>query len=187
MRADIADYVKTCDACQRAKQTRHLPYGELLSIPVPNAPWTAITINFIMDLPPSRNPISNAVYDCIMVALDRFSKICHYIPCRVTLDSKQFAILFIQHIFRLHGMPDSIVSNRDKLFTSHFWRCLSKALGSDHRLATAYHQQVDGLTERQNQVLEQYLRVYVNYQQDNWVSLLPLAEHAYNSSKHAVT
>ena len=88
MRADISEYVRTCDACQRAKQARHLPYGELLAVPVPDRPWAAIAIDFITDLPPSQDPVNNATYECIMVVVDRFSKMCHYVPSTMTLDSK---------------------------------------------------------------------------------------------------
>ena len=81
----------------------------------------------------------------------------------------KYALLFFIEVCRLHGMPNSIISDRDTLFTSHFWQALAHALGSDHRLSRAYYQQMDGLTERLHQVLEQYLRVFVNYQQTNRV------------------
>ena len=88
-----------------------------------------------------------------------------------------------QIVISQHGLPDEIISDRDKLFTSKFWTSLMAQLGTNHKLSTAFHPQTDGQTERLNQTLEQYLRSYVNQQQDNWVELLPLAQFAYNSAK----
>ena len=101
---EVEEYVRTCDACQRSKVPRHQPYGELTPIPVPSGPWLSITIDFITDLPESRSWIDNATYDCIMVVMDRFSKMCHYVPCRNTMTSKQFAAVFLREIYRLHGL-----------------------------------------------------------------------------------
>lgn len=114
MARDVHEYVRTCDACQRSKGPKHLPYGELTPIPVPDGPWKAIAIDFITDLPPSKGPLdSSETYDSIMTVVDRFSKMCHYIPCKKTMTSKQFASLFVQEVFRLHGIPESIISDRD--------------------------------------------------------------------------
>jgi len=86
-----------------------------------------------------------------------------------------------------HGLPDEIVSDRDKLVTSKFWQSLTRQLGSKHKLSTTAHPQTDGQTEQTNQTLEQYLCCYINYQQNNWVELLPLAQFAYNSVKTEAT
>jgi hypothetical protein len=90
-------------------------------------------------------------------------------------------------VIRLHGLPDDIVSDRGPQFASRFWSCLFKLLGTKTNLSSAYHPQSDGQTERVNQILEQYLRCFINYQQDNWVDLLPLAEFTYNNTTHAST
>ena len=96
-------------------------------------------------------------------------------------------MLFLVHIFSKHGTPSDIISNRGKHFISHFWRSLCQLLGIKANLSTAYHPETDGQTERVNQILEQYLQVFINYQQDDWKHLLPLAEFAYNNTQHSAT
>jgi hypothetical protein len=164
---------------------RHQAYGKLDSLPVPKGPWEDIAMDFITDLPPSKRRHGNTVYDAILVIIDRFTKQAHYIPTRKTVDAGELAEIFIEHIIRHHGVPQSIVSDRGSVFTSNFWGALCYYLRIRRALSTAFHPQTDGQTERQNQTLEQYLRAYTNYQQDDWVSLLPLAEFAYNNSKHS--
>ena len=95
--------------------------------------------------------------------------------------------LFVEHVIRIHGPPSNIVSDRDPIFTSHFWRRLLDLLGIHANGSSAFHPQTDGQTERLNSVLEQYLRIYCDHQQTDWASLLPLAEFSYNNSKHSAT
>jgi hypothetical protein len=140
-------------------------------------------MDFVVELPKSGEP----KYDAICVIVDRFTKMAHYIPCHMKLNVPALANLFLQEIVRLHGIPDSIVSDRDTRFTSHFWSTLCSRLRIKRKLSTSFHPQTDGQTERVNQTMEQYLRSFVNYQQDNWTDFLPLAEFAYNNSKHAAT
>ena len=104
-----------------------------------------------------------------------------FIYCRKTLDARQFATLYLKEIKRLHGIPRNIITDRGSLFTSELWKHTTEKLGIERRLSTAFHPQTDGQTERTNGILEQYLRAYINYQQDNWNELLPLAEFAYNN------
>jgi hypothetical protein len=111
----------------------------------------------------------------------------HFIPCNESIDAEQFAQLYIDNIFKHHGLPANIVSDRDKLFTSNFWKAFCQATSIKSNLSSAYHPQTDGQTERTNQTLEQYLRVFCNYQQDNWAKLLSLAEFSYNNSVHSTT
>jgi hypothetical protein len=171
----VTDYVSTCDLCARGKPSRHRPYGELAPLPVPNSPWAGVSCDFVVDLPVSEG------YDALLVFVDRFTKMCHLVPCNKTAKAPDFARYYLQHVIRLHGIPESLVSDRGSIFTSHFWRDLAKLLGTKSRLSTSFHPQTDGQTERMNQTIEQYLRIYCNYQQDNWVSLLPVAEFAYNN------
>jgi transposase InsO family protein len=107
---------------------------------------------------------------------------CHLVPCRDTCTAKDLALLFLTHVWRYHGLPKSIVSDRGPQFTSDFWLALCELLGTTAKLSTAYHPQTDGQSERMNAIMEQYLRAYVNYQQDNWVALLPMCEFAANNS-----
>ena len=118
-------------------------------------------MDFITDLPNSNG------YDTILVVIDRLTKMSHFIPCRKDLDARQFATPFMQHIIRLHGIPRDIITDRGSLFTSELWKEITKNLGIQRRLSTAFHRQTDGQTERTNAILEQYLRSYINYQQDN--------------------
>jgi hypothetical protein len=182
VRSFVKRYVSTCDTCARAKMPRHKPYGFLVPLPVPAGPWTSISMDFIVGLPPS--PSGN---DTILVTVDRFTKMAHFTALHSTADAPDIARLFLRDVYRPHGLPLDIVSDRDKLFNSRFWRHFLDILGVKPNMSTAFHPQTNGQTERVNQVLEQYLRVYCNYQQDNWEELLPSAEFAYNNSCHAST
>ncbi|ERF69955.1 hypothetical protein EPUS_08766 [Endocarpon pusillum Z07020] len=159
-------------------------------------------MDFITKLPPSQDQTTKVKYDSILVITDRLTKYAYFIPYlesstdRLTkyayfipyLESstaEDMAHTFLQYVYANHGMPSEIISDRDKLFTSKFWKSLMDQIGTKHKLSTAYHPQTDGQTERINQTLEQYLRCYVNYRQNNWVTLLPLAQFAYNSSTAA--
>jgi len=175
----VKKYVASCDLCSRGKSPRHLKHGELAPLPVPPGPWKGISCDLIVDL-----PISNG-YDSILVFVDRFTKMCHLIPCTKTTTSPEFARMLLDHVIRLHGIPESIVSDRGSIFTSQFWTALSKFLNLGKRLSTAFHPQTDGQTEKMNQTVEQYLRIYCNYQQDDWSNLLSLAEFSYNNARHA--
>jgi hypothetical protein len=104
-----------------------------------------------------------------------------FVPCSTTVDAKELANLFVTNIFRLHGLPDSIISDRGPQFASQFWKYLCNSLHIEPRLSTAFHPETDGHTKRTNSVMEQYLRAYVNYQQDNWAQYLPLAEFTANN------
>jgi len=130
---------------------------------------------FITDLPKSEG------YDSILVVIDRLTKMRHCIPCSKDLDARQFANLFMKEIVRLHGLPHKISTDRGELFTSDLWKETRGKLGIEQRLSTAFHRQTDGQTERTNAILEQYLRAYINYQQDDWCGYLPMAEFAYNN------
>jgi hypothetical protein len=176
----IRKYVSSCDICQRNKARRHKPYGELNSLEVPYTPWSHISMDFIVDLPNVNG------YTIIWVVVDRFSKMAHFIPLKSTQTS-ELVKAFIQYIWKYHGLPVNIVSDRDPTFTSRFWMALMRALEVDLSLSTAYHPRTDGQTERLNQILEQYLRCFSNYLQDNWLELLHFAEFAYNNAEHSVT
>jgi len=179
----VKDYVDKCDICKRIKHPRHKPYGYLQEIPLPEAPWESIAFDFVTGLPPSTHPVDGTIYDAILVIVDRFTKMTYLRACRITITAEQFASLFMDTIYAKHGMPKEIISDRDKLFTSRFWKSFTELLGTKHKLSTSFHPQTDGQTERTNQTVEQYLRGYVNYGQDNWTTLLPLAEFVFNTTK----
>ena len=178
---DVKEFVLSCDICSRSKNPRHRPYGLLQPLPIPHRPWSSVSMDFITDLPPSNS------FDSIFVVVDRLTKMAHFIPCKKTSSSEDTARLFLDNVYRYHGLPDDIVSDRGTQFVSKFWRSLFEILKVDIKLSSAFHPQTDGQTERVNQVLEQYLRCTINYQQDDWTEYLPFAEFAYNNTLHAST
>jgi hypothetical protein len=182
MRLAIEEYVRKCTICRQMKHDRHLPYGKLQALQVPTKPWQSVAMDFVVKLPRSHDPVTQEPYDSILVVTDRFTKFGRFIPYRETWTAEQLARVFVKEVVANHGIPQQLISDRDKLFTSNFWTALMQILGVKHKLSTAYHPQTDGQTERLNQVLEQYLRCYVNDCQDNWVQLLPVAQIAYNQS-----
>jgi hypothetical protein len=110
-----------------------------------------------------------------------------FIPTSTSIDAPELAQLYLQHVFSKHGLPERIISDRGSEFTSRFWRAIGSLLDIKLDFSTAYHPETDGQTERTNQTLEQYLRMYANYQQDDWYRLLPLAEFAYNNANSETT
>jgi hypothetical protein len=168
-------YVANCQICIRGKPSRQAPQGPLRSLQIPDQPWESISMDFIVKLPKSKG------FDSIFVVVDRLTKMAHFIPCNESMSAKELATLFIDNIFRLHGFPTSIVSDRGALFTSKFWQHLLKNLDVKANMSTAYRPETDGQTERTNSTLEQYLRMYCNYQQNNWSQLLSTAEFSYNN------
>src|SRR5882724_11083846 len=138
-------------------------------------------MDFIEQLPSSEG------YTAILVIVDRLSKQTIFIPTYDTITSMQLAELFVLHVFSKHGVPPHVTSNHGTEFVSHFFRSLRKALDMRLHFTSGYHPEGDGQTECTNQTLEQYLRIYCNYQQDNWSELLPLAEFTYNNTPSATT
>lgn len=181
IRKAVQEYVKNCEVSIRDKAARHQPYGKMQSPHAPVHPWEWVTIDFITQLPMSRG------YDSITVITDRLTKYIHLVPAKGNMTATDMAQLFLKHVIVNHGMPQKITSDRDKLFTSKFWTTLTNLMGIDHRLITAYHSQTNGQTERTNQTIEQYLRHYINYEQDDWIKFLPMAQFAFNDAEHSTT
>jgi hypothetical protein len=181
MRKFIARYIDNCDTCARIKPVHHAPFGQLRSLQVPFRNWNSIAMDFITGLPKSGGA------DAILVVVDRLSKMAHFIPTNETITAKDLAKIYFDNIFKIHGLPADITSDRGSLFTSHFWEGLCACLNTKQNLSTAFHPQTDGQTERVNGILEQYLRAYCNYQQDNWRDLLTMAEFSYNNSVSETT
>lgn len=183
LRKVVERIIKECDTCAKSKHSRHAPYGQLQSIKAPTSAWEEIALDFIVKLPLSKDPTTGVDYDSILVITDRLTKYGYFIPYKEASTAESLMFTFLRTIVSNHGLPKSIISDRGSVFASKFWQSLTAQLGAKHKLSTAFHPQTDGQTERLNQTLEQYLRCYINYQQDNWVSLLPLAQFAYNSAK----
>ena len=181
LRTFVNQFVDTCDLCRRTKTPRHRPYGHLKSLPTPPFPFSSVSMDLIEQL-----PISNG-FDAILVVVDRLTKMATFIPTTGTMTAEDLARLYLNNIWRYHGLPQTVISDRGSEFTSRFWKSLTKLLHIEHNFSTAYHPQSDGQTERVNQTLEQYLRVYANYKQDDWNDYLALAEFAYNNANHTST
>jgi len=174
MRKDVDQFVRNCNICHRTKAIRHAPYGVLRPFSVPDWPWQHISVDFVTRLPPSKR------FDAICVVVDRLTKQRHLIPCKTTITAEELARLFCDRVFRYHGLPKTIVSDRGPQFASRFWKHLCDSLKIEPRLLTAFHPQTDGQTERINAVVEQHLHAYVSHLQDDWVDYLFLAEFAGN-------
>ena len=181
LRLDVQNFVKSCTSCSRAKTPRHKPYGLLKQLPVPSRPWDSISMDFIEHLPASNG------FTSILVVVDCLSKQAVFISTTDECDAKELARLFLINVFSKHGIPTHITSDRGSEFTSHFFRSLGTLLDIRLHFTSGYHPEGDGQTERVNQTLEQYIRIYCNYQQDNWSELLPLAEFAYNNAPSVTT
>ncbi|KAJ1582484.1 hypothetical protein NDA11_004644 [Ustilago hordei] len=146
-------------------------------------PWGSISLDFIEGLPPSKK-YDSKTYDSILVIVDRLTKFAILAPTHKMVMAKQTAVLLYGHMVRLFGYPDHMVSDRGRQFISGAWKAFAEQMGVKHSLSTAYHPQTDGQTERVNQVIEQYLRMYCNYEQDDWANLLDTAAFVYNNTVH---
>jgi hypothetical protein len=179
LKVDVENFVKQCSVCQHAKHERTHPAGLLQPLPVPDGAWQDITMDFVEGLPKSEG------YSCILVVVDRFLKYAHFIPMKHPFTTPQVAQVVLDVVVRLHGMPKSIISDRDKKNLSSFWRELFKIYNTTLMTSTAYHPQTDGQTERVNQCLEMFLRCCIHETLRKWKAWLPLAELWYNSSFHS--
>ena len=142
MNHDVRQYVKSCDTCQRIKASQQVPAGLLQPLPIPAQPWDQVSMDFITQLPKTRSG-----FDAIVVFVDTFSKMVHLVPTKTTATAPDTAKIFFDHVFKLHGLPKSIVSDRDAKFTSRFWQSLFKTMGTRLAMSTAFHPQTDGQTE----------------------------------------
>ena len=182
MKSMIADYVKGCITCAATKPSLQKPAGTLRPLPIPEKPWRMISIDFVGPLPRTKD-----YYDYILVVVDKFSKMAHFIPTTSNVTAKQTAQLLIDHVVRLHGVPDAIISDRGTQFVAQLFQEVWSALGTDLRMSTSYHPQTDGQTERVNRELEQQLRSHANRTQTQWKEWLSVVEMHYNSDRHEST
>ena len=180
MRREVASFVARCLVCQQVKAEHQAPAGKLQSLSIPEWKWERITMDFVVGLP--RTFRKN---DAVWVIVDRLTKSAHFLPMRQDNSLDELAELYVREIVRLHGVPVSIVSDRDPRFTSHFWGSLQNALGTRLHFSTAFHPQTDGQSERTIQTLEEMLRSCVLELKGNWDTNLPLLEFAYNNSFHS--
>jgi hypothetical protein len=180
MKKNIAEYVQSCLVCQKAKIDHQKSAGLLQSLDIPEWKWDGIAMDFVTALPKTQKK-----HDAIWVIIDRLTKSAHFIPINQTFSLERLAQVYVKEIIRLHGIPASIVSDRDPRFTSKFWKQLHLELGTKLRLSSAYHPQTDGQSERTIQSLEDLLRACALEHKESWDEFLPLIEFTYNNSYHS--
>ena len=182
MTADARDFVQHCEICQKNKRDFNQKHGWLIPLPTPTEPWDVVGIDFVTGLPKTKQG-----HDAILVVVDHLTKMTHAIPCTKTITAKETAKLFVENIFRYHGMSQAIVSDRGPQFISQFWHSLFTQLGTQLMLSTAYHPQTNGLTERVNGILMGTLRIFCSQHAEMLDEWLIFAEFAYNNSVHSAT
>lgn len=175
----IQQFVASCTIYQQAKSEKVRTPGMLQLLPVPTEAWKVICMDLIEGLPMSSN------YDVILVVIDKFSKYNHFIPLRHPFTAFKVAQEFMNHIYRLHGMPGMIVSDRDRIFTSKLWQELFRLVDTTLHMSSSHHLQIDGQSEHLNQCVEGFLRCMVHSYPKKWAAWLPLAEYWYNTSFHS--
>ena len=180
MKREIADWVSRCLTCQKIKAEHQRPSGLLQPLEIPEWKWEHVTMDFIVGLPKSKTN-----HDAIWVIVDRLTKSAHFLPINERYTIERLVNLYLKEIVVRHGVPVSIVSDRDARFTSRFWKSFQECLGTRLNLSTAYHPQTDGQSERTIQTIEDMLRACVLDFRGNWDDHLPLVEFAYNNSYHA--
>jgi len=157
---EVKQYVEEYDACQKNKNCMQAPAGKLMPNSIPEKLWSHISADFITKLPLAQG------YNSILVVVDRLTKMAHFIPTTEKTTAGGLARLFRDNVWKLHGLPKSIISDRGPQFTAGVMRKLNTMLGIDSKLSTAFHPQTDGQTERMNQELEQYLRMFIDHHQE---------------------
>ena len=177
MKRDILEFVTKCLVCQKVKAEHQVPSGLVQPIRISEWKWDRITIDFVVGL-----LLTGRKHNSVWVVVDRLTKSAHFLLVRTDYLLDKLAELYIKEIFRLHGIPISIISDRDPRFTSRFWEKLQEALGTRLNFSTAFHPQTDGQSERVIQILEDMLRSCVVDYEGSWDRHIPLVEFMYNNS-----
>ena len=182
MKKNVYEYVRSCNSCQRNKASTQKPIGMMAPTEVPSRRWEHVTMDFVVRLPKTKEG-----YDAVMVIVCKLSKQVVFSPTTTDVSASGAAKLYVRDVYRHHGIPRKIISDRDGRFTSKFWTELHRLLDVRLAMSSAFHPQTDGQTEKANRSMEEMLRHYVSYDQKNWADLLPLLEFSYNNSVHAAT
>lgn len=169
-------FCKTCEACQRAKVPSQLPAGKLHPLPIPTKPWDSIGMDFVGPFPESKG------HNYLWVVICRLTSMVHLIPVRTTITASELSWKYLREVVRLHGLPGSIVSDRDSKFTLRWWKEVHRILGARLLMSTSFHLQTDGQSERAIRNVGQILRTVVRPDQTDWADKIDLVEFAINSS-----
>jgi hypothetical protein len=180
MKKEVVDFIAKCLECQKVKAGHRPPAGLLQPLPIPKWKWEVVTMDFITKL-----PRTNKQHDFIMVVVDKLTKAAHFIPVKLTHKAANIVDVYMKEIARLHGIPKTIVSDKDPKFTSKFWKGLFNGFGTNLNFSTTYHPKSNGQTKRVNQVIEDMLRMYVMDKPSKWEDYLHLVEFAYNNGYQA--
>ena len=178
---EVKKYVEGCSACQRNKNYTEAPTEKLMSNVVLEKPWSHITVDFITKLPLAQD------YDSILVVCDRMTKITHFVLTTEKTSAEEVAKLFQDNIQKLYGLPESIIIDRRAQSIAGIIKELNSIMGIDTKLLTAYHPQIDRQTERMNQKLEQYLRMFIDHRWKQWPDWLVMVEFAYDNKVQTST
>ena len=178
---DVGKYVERCDLCQRMKNRTEELAGKLKLSEVPKKPWSHLTVEFIMKL------LVVAGKDAVLVVCDRLSKMTHFVATTEGTSAEGLARLFRNNVWKLHGLLESMVSDRGPQFAAELTKELNRMLGIKTKLSITFHPQTDGQTERMNQELEQYLRFFIEHRQKDWLEWMAAAEFAINNKVHMAT
>ena len=176
LKPDVKNFVRSCQKCQESKGTNKKPGGLLRPFPPPQRKWEVISMDFMFKLPKTKDG-----YDGIMVVVDKLSKRTHFVPLTKNQKSENVAEIFYKEIYKHHGLPRVIVSDRDTRFTSKFWEELMKLLQVKQNLSSAFHPQTDGQSERMFRTIQEMIRCFVSYSQKDWKKYLPGLEFALNN------
>jgi len=177
----VGQYVSTCDLCLQTKPWQHSPVGELQPLSIPDAWWDTLSVGFVVKLPESSR------HDTVMTVVDSVSKRVYFVPTHTMVTAEGAARLFFHHVWKLHGLPKCVVSDRGPQFVASFTKELYRLLGIRLSSSTAWHPQTDRQMECINQELNQFLCLFVNERQNDWYDLLPIAEFQYNNHVHSAT
>jgi hypothetical protein len=177
----VEQYCNTCSICQAAKKENRKTAGLLHNLPILTRPWGSIGMDFVGPFPESEG------YDYLWVIICRLTLMVHLVPVKTTTKASELAWLYVTEIIRLHGLPESIVSDRDSKVTSKFWNEVHRLLGTKLLMSTLFHPQTDGASERAIRSVGQILRTMVRPDQWDWLFKIPLAEFAINSNISSTT
>ncbi len=178
---DIRRFVASCPVCAQTKSSNSPPAGFLRPLPIPSRPWSHIALDFVTGLPPSAG---NTV---VLTVVDRFSKAAHFIPLPKLPSAKETAQLMVDHVFKIHGLPTDVVSDRGPQFTSQFWGEFCRLIGASSSLSSGFHPQTNGQAERTNQILGRMLRSLTSQSPASWCDQLSWAEYAHNTLPSTAT